>query len=294
MKFLPGTITALTLLGLSTASSVEGTRRHPKVEKKEKEDTIGTPGGLRRALPEAELRHSTIGSSHNGNNNGPDAHRECSRNKKITLYRFCIEGDQDQGQNGEHKLILGDYTDGETKYREDECHDLVDRFHPQHLSHNEDLVVGTIEVDTHDEDDFILEMHPDRWYIDTCHTYQIALSNEFEWRGSNSWSGCWYSVYGAVEEAAQLHPPHLNQCPDDHYDRPDDSFTWYLRIEPDDDSDGHGKVNYPPGWHDSAGKEFDCVWYSQGNRCEVFGGSFAQDGYTAKDACTACGGGVYM
>jgi hypothetical protein len=50
-------------------------------------------------------------------------------------------------------------------------------------------------------------------------------------------------------------------------------------------------MDTPLDWYDSEGKEYDCVWYSEGRRCEAFGDKNANRGMTANKACCACGGG---
>ena len=49
--------------------------------------------------------------------------------------------------------------------------------------------------------------------------------------------------------------------------------------------------DFPLGWTDSTGD--GCAWYEgfPSFRCRVYGGSFANNGYTANDVCCACGGG---
>lgn len=45
-------------------------------------------------------------------------------------------------------------------------------------------------------------------------------------------------------------------------------------------------------WHDADPSGFyNCAWYAQGHHCEQYGNEYANDGYTAKEACCACGGG---
>lgn len=47
-----------------------------------------------------------------------------------------------------------------------------------------------------------------------------------------------------------------------------------------------------PGWHDSDGSYYDCDWYSSGTTfCSAYGSGYAFGGYTANQACCACGGG---
>lgn len=246
------------------------------------------PGSAPQNTPE---NHPPQG--HPGEVATPNAHpsppqnlRDCSLNKKVTLYKFCITGDHDQGINGEHKLILNEFMDGEEKYKENKCHELD--YQPQIVQAGEKLVVGTIEHDDDETEEFMKELHADRWYAETCEPYYIALSKDFSrlFTGPQSWSGCWFSQHSGDKQPQGLHYDH---CPENHYERPRDSFNWFLKVEPD----SGGKVNYP-NWHDSAGREFDCVWYSYGNRCAEIGGSYENFGYNAKEACTTCGGGVFL
>jgi len=46
-------------------------------------------------------------------------------------------------------------------------------------------------------------------------------------------------------------------------------------------------------WHDSDGPDYNCQWYNQGNNCEIYGGDFANGGFTANQACCSCDGGRY-
>lgn len=52
-----------------------------------------------------------------------------------------------------------------------------------------------------------------------------------------------------------------------------------------------GCMNFPPGWHDATGAEYNCDYYKQGDNCAIFGKSFPKDGKTANDVCCECGGG---
>ncbi|GFH45125.1 hypothetical protein CTEN210_01599 [Chaetoceros tenuissimus] len=57
-------------------------------------------------------------------------------------------------------------------------------------------------------------------------------------------------------------------------------------------SDEYYCEDFPSGWHDIDGPDYDCNWYSTGNNCEVYGSGSAKDGHVANDACCACGGGL--
>ena len=44
-------------------------------------------------------------------------------------------------------------------------------------------------------------------------------------------------------------------------------------------------------WHDSDGVQYDCEWYGDYNGCDAYGEGYADDNYTANQACCTCGGG---
>jgi hypothetical protein len=51
-------------------------------------------------------------------------------------------------------------------------------------------------------------------------------------------------------------------------------------------------MDSPSDWYyHSKGEERDCVWYSEGTRCEDYGKTHANRGKTASEACCTCGGG---
>lgn len=47
----------------------------------------------------------------------------------------------------------------------------------------------------------------------------------------------------------------------------------------------------PMKWNDRTGANYDCEYYAVGDNCNIFGNGFANYGWTAKQACCACGGG---
>mmetsp|Transcript_6562 Transcript_6562/g.8537 ORF Transcript_6562/g.8537 Transcript_6562/m.8537 type:complete len:703 (-) Transcript_6562:138-2246(-) len=50
--------------------------------------------------------------------------------------------------------------------------------------------------------------------------------------------------------------------------------------------------NFPSDWFDSDGSDYTCEWYAQGTNCISFGDGYENGGYTANEACCACGGGT--
>lgn len=47
-------------------------------------------------------------------------------------------------------------------------------------------------------------------------------------------------------------------------------------------------------WHDITGEEYNCNYYSNNDadECRIFGDGYANFGWTANEACCACGGGI--
>lgn len=48
------------------------------------------------------------------------------------------------------------------------------------------------------------------------------------------------------------------------------------------------------GWHDADGPSYGCLWYGEGSRCDDYGHSYSNFGYTASEACCSCGGGLHQ
>jgi len=50
-------------------------------------------------------------------------------------------------------------------------------------------------------------------------------------------------------------------------------------------------IDFPSDWHDANGSIYNCNWYAQGTNCPLYGDGFDRQGFTANEACCACGGG---
>ena len=50
--------------------------------------------------------------------------------------------------------------------------------------------------------------------------------------------------------------------------------------------------DFPNGWYDIEGPQFDCYWYADKLNCEYYGNDYSRLGTTANQACCICGGGV--
>ena len=66
----------------------------------------------------------------------------------------------------------------------------------------------------------------------------------------------------------------------------DDDTGYYYGDDNYSYNDDYRCIDSPSNWHDSDGPEFNCSWYSIGNRCEEHGDGYAGvDGKTANEAC---------
>lgn len=207
----------------------------------------------------------------------PEHRVGCSKEKWVWMYGFCIEGDHDTGDNGEHKLYLNNYnflTSDHVEYREDQCHyDLKDN-EPMIVERGS-LSVGTKEDDIYYDHTLYSDANDNEWYDDTCEIYYLAVS--INYKNSDTYA-CYYIYDGGY------HPniPGIERCPHDYNDERD-SFTFHLEIKP-------ARVDYPPGWTDSDGD--DCGDYEANSSwCANHGDSWKHNGYTANQACAVCGGG---
>ena len=55
---------------------------------------------------------------------------------------------------------------------------------------------------------------------------------------------------------------------------------------------GDACKDFPSGWYDSDGPTYNCLYYAEANRCELFGDSFKNQNKTANEVCCDCGGGI--
>jgi hypothetical protein len=243
----------------------------------------------------------------------------CSESKNVMIFGFCIMGNHDDGENGEHTLHLNGFYDQNREYKEDEC--TRNSLAPVTVHPGESLFVGTDEYDGDGTiEGYEVEMTPESWWDGTtCGTYDVVVSVKF--KNGNGVSACWMLLEG--EEPRGLDIP---RCDASNYQEPDDAFTWYLEIRPEHmhvpsppptrspsysptesyptwgpstkgttHAQGvhvQGTTNFPPDWVDSLGD--GCDWYAESpSRCNSFAEDYANNGHTAKTACAVCGGGVY-
>jgi hypothetical protein len=154
----------------------------------------------------------------------------CSGNKRVTMYKFCIDGDCDSGAHGEHRLKMdGQWLwNGFRDFREGQCHNIGQ--YSKTVSAWKSLTVGTEEHDTTSENDsWFGTMPAGQWYSPSCGTYEIIMSKQHKAAKQKSqcistrWSG---SYKGIIEGDISS-----KSC--STWTQPAESFLWYLKVEPD-------------------------------------------------------------
>lgn len=148
---------------------------------------------------------------------------KCSKNKKVTLFKFCNMG-TDPFEDASHKFYLNGFSDTTTgAYSDGECRAVG--LDPKIITPEDKLKVGIREFDDFHEDDHSYTMPSSFWYDHTCDTYDIVLSRNSE----GIWSGC----YAPSGTDAGVTPTDLgmSKC-EDGYEIPPDSFVWFVMVQP--------------------------------------------------------------
>jgi hypothetical protein len=152
----------------------------------------------------------------------------CPARKTVTMYKFCIQGDNDAGANGEHRLKLdGNWLYPEFRnYREGQCHEI--NVGGRAVDSYKSLTVGTEEHDTWSENDsYLATMTASQWYNPTCETYEVVLAKEHKHEMEKS--VCWNLSAGAEIKGVQIGAG-AESCTS--WTEPADSFIWYMEIKP--------------------------------------------------------------
>ncbi len=163
--------------------------------------------------------------------------KTCSKKKKVSIYKFCIEGDCDIGAEGEHRLKLdGQWLwNGFRDFREGECHAI--NHSAKTVDAWKDLAVGTEEDDFFGENDsYFATMTASSWYSETCETYEVILAKEHTYAKEESM--CW-EMSEADANGVDLGLTAM-RCTE--WTAPADSFLWYLKVEPEEVS----YITHPP------------------------------------------------
>lgn len=207
----------------------------------------------------AELTHRTTTTTEDqGNIRLVDSNNKCPADKKVTLNRFC--------SNGQMTTSLADYTDhkfflnGILPERIPEtnelvpfdlvgdCHDLDDRSSniPRLVSKDEKLKVGLYHgSDDLREESLLHALPPDYWHSDSCASYSIMLFHT-----NSEWTGCWMpdDQIGLELGVAGVDPASIGLTPcGDLWQLPSDSLVWILRVE----ANTAGRISSPNGQHET-------------------------------------------
>ena len=187
---------------------------------------------------EGDTTSATNTTYYNGSNMGglrgsqprqsPHLNRACSQDKKVTLFRFCIDGSCDAGANREHRLRLdGQWLwNGYKNFREGQCHNMR---YTRNVAKWKSLTVGTEEHDTTSENDSWFANMPARnWYSPSCGTYEIILAKQF--KASKQWTSCVdTSLSGSFKGAIE---GQISSSTCAEWTQPAESFIWHLKVEP--------------------------------------------------------------
>eukprot|EP00986_Skeletonema_menzelii_P012030 scaffold6413_cov126-Skeletonema_menzelii.AAC.2 len=166
------------------------------------------------------------------------AAKTCSKEKKVSIYKFCIEGDCDSGAEGEHRLKLdGQWLwNGFRDFREGQCHSI--NHSAKTVAAWKSLAVGTEEHDDWSENDsYFATMTASSWYSETCETYELILAKEHT--SAKKESMCWEMSAAGGAKGVDLGLT-ATRCTE--WTTPSESFLWYLKVEPKDVS----YITYPP------------------------------------------------
>eukprot|EP00984_Skeletonema_dohrnii_P002437 scaffold841_cov72-Skeletonema_dohrnii-CCMP3373.AAC.1 len=160
--------------------------------------------------------------------------KTCSKEKRVQVYRFCIEGDCDAGADGEHRLKLDDHWlwEGFRDFREGQCHPI--NHSAKTVAAWKSLAVGTEERDgwPGENDSWFATMPASDWYSETCETYEVILAKQYE--AQKKESVCWEMSAAGSAKGVDLG---LKATRCSEWTKPSESFLWYLKVEPNDDDD---------------------------------------------------------
>jgi hypothetical protein len=122
-------------------------------------------------------------------------------NKQVQIYKFWINGDNDDGSDGEHQLMLDgrNYFPNSSSdckgyrkedmywcwWKEDKDHYIGDKAPWRNVDSHKSLTVGSEERDKdwagRGTNDFhTAYLSPNEWFSDTCDTYEVKVSVNFK------------------------------------------------------------------------------------------------------------------
>lgn len=165
----------------------------------------------------------------------------CSKEKKVKIHRFCINGDADAGAKGEHQIRLNgnpyfpstsssgcaQSTEGFCDWREGQCHNL-DGAEFVKVDADKSIDVGTEELDDFSENDSTMAyLSSNDWYNPTCEHYEVTFSRDFQ--SEQERSICW-TVGGEAGSDAVTVNAGIEDCT--NWIEPAESYIWFMTVEP--------------------------------------------------------------
>lgn len=158
--------------------------------------------------------------------------QRCTRSKKVTLHKFCVDGKHDAGSHGEHRFSIdGSWlNEDEIDIRENACTDLRSRTLSKVVPGRwQSLSVGTEEIDGWSSgNDSAFETIPgNQWYTNTCDTYEIRLNKEFDEEKKHMVcvDATMSANFAVIESEVKV------QTCSEWIERAE-SFTFFLQVEP--------------------------------------------------------------
>lgn len=165
--------------------------------------------------------------------------------KRVKIYKFCINGDNDGGAYGEHQIRLdgqkyyphnaNDCTQspsGFCEWREGLCHRL-DNAAWKSIDHAKSITVGTEEHDsTSENDSYSAFLAATEWHNPTCERYEVGIAKPF--KPEMSKSICWEAGVSATGGKGGVEGElsgGVKSC--SGWEQPAESFVWFLTVEPD-------------------------------------------------------------
>eukprot|EP00546_Thalassionema_frauenfeldii_P000548 CAMPEP_0178932126 /NCGR_PEP_ID=MMETSP0786-20121207/22400_1 /TAXON_ID=186022 /ORGANISM="Thalassionema frauenfeldii, Strain CCMP 1798" /LENGTH=340 /DNA_ID=CAMNT_0020609295 /DNA_START=822 /DNA_END=1844 /DNA_ORIENTATION=- len=170
----------------------------------------------------------------------------CSKDKRVKISKFWINGDYENGTHNEHQLRLDgnkyfpnkasdcdQYYTGYCDWREGQAHNIANKAPWKKIAAYKTITVGTEEHNgIWGHVSHTTSLGKNDWYIDTCETYEVQLARDFKEQREKSL--CW-GVTGTL--ATELGKGgsgsvsgNVEFC--ETWTEPAESFIWLLEVEP--------------------------------------------------------------
>eukprot|EP01083_Nonionella_stella_P268257 906763_1 len=165
-------------------------------------------------------------------------------NKQVQIYKFWINGDNDDGSDGEHQLTLDgrNYFPNSSSdckgyrkedvywcwWKEDKDHYIGDKAPWRNVDSHKSLTVGSEERDKSaiggGKNDFhTAYLSPNEWFSDTCETYEVRVSVDFKEQTKRS-------VCKGIGAGIQHGGAHVESC--SSWSNPAESYIWFMEVKP--------------------------------------------------------------